>query len=281
MRVSHRRYFIGVELQGDLLRHAAAIGEEQRRAVGVYHVAEGVGERVPTPSGRCRRPSERLSGKRTRKSMRLSAAESTMPTCRAWPCASRPPHSWPLLRAGGRWPIGQRVGTRPPPLPSAPSPSAVAPPRRFSTHGMDLIQDHGFHRGERLPTTHRGEQQIQALGRGDEHFRRAPQHALPLAGVGIAAAGLHAQIRKLGPCRRESRSNSGNRLGEIDADVVVQRLQGRYVENARMHPGTDLPVAKASMAHRNAVRVLPLPVGAVISRCSPAAMRGSYAAGYP
>ena len=44
--------------------------------------------------------------------------------------------------------------------------------------------------------------------------------------------------------------------------------------NTRVAPGSDLPVAKESMAQRNAVSVLPLPVGAVTSRCSPAAMRG-------
>ena len=91
VRVSHRRYFIGVELQRDLLRHAAAIGEEQRRAVGVDHIAERVGKAGSHTFWPLSAAIRAASGKRTRKSMRLSAAESTMPTCRAWPRASRPP----------------------------------------------------------------------------------------------------------------------------------------------------------------------------------------------
>ena len=44
--------------------------------------------------------------------------------------------------------------------------------------------------------------------------------------------------------------------------------------STRVAPGSEAPDAKAFNAQRKAVRVLPLPVGAVMTRCSPAAMRG-------
>ena len=48
--------------------------------------------------------------------------------------------------------------------------------------------------------------------------------------------------------------------------------------NTRVAPGRHAPVANALIAHKNAVSVLPLPVGAATNRCSPAAMRGQHRA---
>ena len=63
------------------------------------------------------------------------------------------------------------------------------------------------------------------------------------------------------------------RAEQVTLDVIVESPQGRDIENTRISGG-PLPVINWLRAHRNAARVFPLPVGAVMSRCSPAAILG-------
>ena len=71
-------------------------------------------------------------------------------------------------------------------------------------HRVDLIENHRLNRGERLPTTHRGQQQVQALRRGDQQFRGPAEHALTVSGFGVAAAGLDSDIGEREPLARRT-----------------------------------------------------------------------------
>ena len=75
------------------------------------------------------------------------------------------------------------------------------------------------------------------------------------------------------PDRVKSALSSESGLIQISADVVVQRLEWRNIEHADSSSG-HFPAISSFIAHRKAAIVLPLPVGAVMRTCSPAAMRG-------
>ena len=98
---------------------------------------------------------------------------------------------------------------------------------------VDLVQDHGLDRRQRVPSADGGQQQRQALGRGDQDLGGPAQHALALALLGVAAAGLHAYVRERCAPVEERFAELPERLGEVPPDVVVQRLERRDVEHAR------------------------------------------------
>ena len=138
---------------------------------------------------------------------------------------------------------------------------------------MDLIDDHRLHGAKRLPAAHGRKQQVKALRRGDEQFRRAPQHARSFAGFGVAAARLHAQIGQSRASRVEAFAQFRERRQQVGANVVVQRLQRRDVEHAR---GARFRYAGGETVDgpQKGRQRLAAAVGAVTSKCSPAAMRG-------
>ena len=99
--------------------------------------------------------------------------------------------------------------------------------------GVHLVDDHGLDAGEHLPGA-RGEQEVEALGRRDEHVRRRPQHAPALLGRRVARAHRDARRGQLEAGRRSRRANAGERRAQVALDVVVECLEGRDVE----HPQT-------------------------------------------
>ena len=58
--------------------------------------------------------------------------------------------------------------------------------------GVDLVDDHGLDTDQRLGRRRR-EHQVEALGRGDQQVRRAPDEALAVAGRRVA--GAHGDLR--------------------------------------------------------------------------------------
>ena len=224
--------FFRVQLERDLLRHAAAVGEEQRRAVAVDDGAKGIRERFPhllaAVGGRARRfreahakgdppwPAGIDDADLARLAVHVLAAH-VVGNERQGPHRGRQRHALEL------------AGELHQPL--KPHHQLRAAPVLHQR--VDLVQDHRLHGRERLPPAHRGEQQAQTLRRRDEQFRRLPQHSLPVACLGIAAARLHAQVGKGKPGGIESGANPGDGFHQVGADVVVERLQRRHVEHPR------------------------------------------------
>jgi hypothetical protein len=62
---------------------------------------------------------------------------------------------------------------------------------------------------------------------------RAPPHAEPLVLRRVAGAHERPDIDVGGPQHRELAADSGERRGEVDVDVVGQRLQRRHIDNLR------------------------------------------------
>ena len=89
--------------------------------------------------------------------------------------------------------------------------------------------------------------------------------AIPIAGAGR-------------PSRAGRDRDPGERRAQVPLDVVGQGLERGDVQDpdrgvrARRAPVGGGVVARRSRHHRNAARVLPLPVGAWISVCRPAAI---------
>ncbi len=57
-------------------------------------------------------------------------------------------------------------------------------PRLVAGHGVDLVEDHGGHPVQHQAAVRRGEDEVEALRRGDEDLGRVAQHPLPLARTG-------------------------------------------------------------------------------------------------
>ncbi len=98
-------------------------------------------------------------------------------------------------------------------------------------HRMDLIQDHGGQAAQHRPAVWRGQEQVEALWRGDQDLRRLSKHAPAVRGERIAASGLHANGRKLLPCELEGLGDLLQRRQQVSLDVIVERLQRRDVED--------------------------------------------------
>ena len=67
------------------------------------------------------------------------------------------------------------------------------------------------------------------------------------------------------------RAETGERAAEVALDVVVERLQGRDVEDTKPVPALE---ESRSIAERKAVSVFPDPVGAWINTSEPVAIAG-------
>ncbi len=94
-----------------------------------------------------------------------------------------------------------------------------------------------------------------------------------VAGVGVAAASLHADVRKRAPSVRRALPQRAERTHKVPLDVVVECLERADVKDTR-RPGFKIADEHRLIDHRNAVSVLPLPVGAVMSACSPRSITG-------
>jgi hypothetical protein len=215
-----------VDLERELLGQAAAVGEEQRGAVGGDVLAKGGRERLPD----------------------LDAALGGV-ACIGW----KPDVELDRLALGGRG-DGHRSCAAPGVRPRHECRHGVERPHRGGERDalelagqprqalergeqhraapvvhqrVHLVDDHRLDLGERDPAARGGQHQQEALRRGDEDLGRIPQQALPLALRRVAGAGLGADVGQ-----GAERAQRAERLEEVAPDVVVERLERRNVEDA-------------------------------------------------
>ena len=96
--------------------------------------------------------------------------------------------------------------------------------------GVDLVDDHRADARQDV-TPPRGQQQEEALGRGDQHVGRRAQHPLAVALGRVAGADGHRHLGRRDPRPLGRRGDAGERPAQVALDVVVQRLQGGEVEH--------------------------------------------------
>ncbi len=92
---------------------------------------------------------------------------------------------------------------------------------------VHLVEDDGLDPPQHLPGL-RGEEEIERLGCRDQDVGRRAHHLAALALVGVA--GAHTD--------RESRAEARERRPQVALDVVVERLQGRDIEEPQPLAGT-------------------------------------------
>ena len=102
--------------------------------------------------------------------------------------------------------------------------------------GVHLVDDHRLDAGEHLSRA-RGEQQVEALGRRDQHVGRRPQHPPALLGRRIARTHRDARRRQLEARGRGRRADARERRAQVALDVVVERLEWRDVEHPQALAG--------------------------------------------
>ena len=96
-------------------------------------------------------------------------------------------------------------------------------------HRVDLVDDDPGHPLEDLRAL-AGEQQIEALRSGDEDVGRVAQHALALRLGGVARAHAHRDVGRVEPHAPGRLGDARERPAQVALHVVVQRLEGRDVE---------------------------------------------------
>ena len=136
-----------------------------------------------------------------------------------------------------------------------------------------LVHDHGLDTSQALPCLRRQHEE-QRFRRGDQDVRRLADELAPLVGGGVASPDSDPYVRfhKAEPPRCVP--DAGQRRAEIPLDVHGQCLERRYVQDPAAPPGIGRRrlAASLSIAHRNAARVLPDPVGAMTRVWSPRAI---------
>ena len=88
-------------------------------------------------------------------------------------------------------------------------------------HGVDLVDDHRVRVGQELARP-RGEHQVERLGRRDQHVRRRPEHRLTLLLGRVARADGDADVA----------ADALQRRAQVLLDVVGEGLQRRDVDEA-------------------------------------------------
>ncbi|MNN13045.1 hypothetical protein D3C81_1260620 [compost metagenome] len=113
---------------------------------------------------------------------------------------------------------------------------------------VDLVGDHAARPGQHRPPGLRAEQHVERFRRGDEDVRRLAAHGLALALGGVAGAHRGADIHLRQTRSFELVADASQRLFQVDANVVGQRLQRRDVH----HRGAirQLAVIGQSFAHQ-------------------------------
>jgi hypothetical protein len=104
-------------------------------------------------------------------------------------------------------------------------------PTLVGRHGVDLVDDHRAHVPQRAPTRLRRQEDVQRLGGRDEDVRRAPHRFAALAGAGVAGADGGPDLGRGVAQLDGERLDLGQRLVEIPAHVVGQRLERRHVKD--------------------------------------------------
>ena len=224
-----------IEFQRDLLGHAAAVGEEQRGAVGVDHVLEGIRQGVPNleavfgrEPGGFREPNRELDALLHARFDDADGPRGGSPPA-VWQHVSADVagHRFKRTHGGGQGDALHLTGHFHDAFEARHERHAAA----VFHHRVDFVQDHGFDGGQGLAAPRGAQDEGQALRRGDEQFGRLAQHALAFAGRRVAAAGLGADAWERLATKLEEPFEFAQGLRQIAADVAVQRLQRRDVEH--------------------------------------------------
>ncbi len=113
--------------------------------------------------------------------------------------------------------------------------------------GVDLVDDHAAHIAQHLPPGLGAEQHVERFRRGDQDMRHPLAHrvALGLRCVAGAHSGANVHRRQAEPLQLGA--DAGQRLLEVDMDIVGQRLERRHVE----HLGAvDQPALGQALLHQ-------------------------------
>ena len=139
---------------------------------------------------------------------------------------------------------------------------------------VDLVDDHRLDAAQRLALGG-AEDQVERLGRGDEDLGGIARLRRALARGRVA--GAHGDARNADLQTRASPPRAARRPAARAGCARCRRpapSAARRRARARRAGGVSASArARRSMPHRNAASVLPLPVGAISSACSPPAMR--------
>jgi hypothetical protein len=139
---------------------------------------------------------------------------------------------------------------------------------------VDFVHDDRVDRPERVAGVRRQEQ-IQGLWRGDQDVGRLALKARALGLGRVARADGDRRRQEAVAARRGDLRDAGERRPEVALDVDRERLERRDVQHAAARGFRRRGVNISRSRHqRNAVSVLPLPVGARIRVDSPCAMAG-------
>ena len=155
--------------------------------------------------------------------------------------------------------------------------SARCAPRLVPAIGVDLVDDHLLDAAQDLARLAR-EQEVQALGGRDEDVRRVADEVAPLVLRACRRSGWRSRSAAAprpaaaprARCRRAGRGGCAPRRRSAPS-AARRRGCGRCPGAAFVGVGLGSWTSR-SRHHRNAARVLPLPVGAWISVCSPRLM---------
>ena len=177
-------------------------------------------------------------------------------------------------RAAAGWPRARSVAAAASPSASSRSSDSIRCAPRFVAASAWISSTITVSTCAERLARRRGEHQVERLGCRDQDVGRMRQQASPLRGASVSpvrtpTVGTWGSVRPdaLGRVR-----DPRERRAEVLLDVDGERAERRDVEDPRALPrrGRGAVVASRSIAHRNAARVLPDPVGASRSVCAPA-----------
>ncbi len=141
-------------------------------------------------------------------------------------------------------------------------------------HRVDLVDDHGVDVDQRVGGR-RGEHEVQALGRGDEQIDRVTDQQLSVTWRCVAGAHRHGRLVNGTPSRSAARPMPISGARRFFSTSKARARSGEmYSTRVRRLGSAGSVVHSRSIEARNAVSVLPLPVGAQTSVWPPPRMAG-------
>ena len=285
-----------VEAEGEALREAPAVGEDDRAAMGPDELQDA---RVDgRPDARCGPPARRPAAGRLLERDRPRRAGPCPPRAprpgAPAACARRRPRWSPaaaghLRRPAARGPAAGRPGR--PPRPTAVAASrtgrCAAAAARVSASSRSsesarcaprLVPARAWISSTMTQRTPRSasracevRMQVERLRRGDEDVRRPLAEGAPLVGRGVARAHAHAHRPRRLPSRSAASAMPASGARRLRSTSWTSALSGETYSTRRRASGPSgrLSTSSRSRHHRKAASVLPLPVGAQMSVCSP------------
>ena len=100
-------------------------------------------------------------------------------------------------------------------------------------HGVNLVHDHRARPREAAAARFRRQENVQGLGRGDEDVRRTLRTLAALGRRGVSRANGGTNGRRADPHLGRHRRQLAQRLFQVAADVVGERLERRDVDDLR------------------------------------------------